>query len=101
VKHAGPSALDRLEPMLAEIRALPQLIEKSRGAFWSRPRVTDRISRSFLHFHEDPAGLHADVRAPSGDFDRFRVEDDAERTAFLSEVHRRLSAATQRSAATR
>ena len=92
MKHAGPRALDQLEPLLAEVRALPALIEKSRGIFYNRPRLLYRVSRSFLHFHEDPAGLHADLRGASGEFDRFRVEDEAERTAFLSEVRRRVSA---------
>ncbi len=101
MKHAGPWALDRLEPLLAEIRALPQLTEKRRGVFYNRPRLLYRISRSFLHFHEDPAGLHADLRGPSGDFDRFRVEDEAEQVAFLSEVRRRVSAATVPATATR
>ncbi len=101
MKHAGPAALDQLEPLLAEIRALPQLIEKSRGVFYNRPRLVYRISRSFLHFHEDPAGLHADLRSTSGDFDRFRIEDRDERAALLSEVHRRVSAASDPAAATR
>ncbi len=101
MKHAGPLALDRLEPLLAELRAMPALTEKSRGVFYNKPRLLYRISRSFLHFHEDPAGLHADLRAPSGDFDRFRIEDAAERIAFLSEVHRRVSAASDPAGATR
>jgi len=101
VKHAGPAALDQLEPLLAEIRALPQLIEKSRGVFYNRSRLLYRVSRSFLHFHEDPAGLHADLREASGEFDRFRIEDADERIAFLSEVRRRVSAANDPRDATR
>ncbi len=92
MKHAGCSALDRIEPLLAQLRALPQLTEKSRGVYYNRPRLIYRISRSFLHFHEDPAGLHADLRGPSGEFDRFRIEDEAERAAFLNAVHRRVGA---------
>jgi len=94
VKHAGPSALDKLEPLLAQIRALPQLTEKSRGVFYNRRRMIYPISRSFLHFHEHPAGLHADLRGPSGVFDRFRIEDPVERSVFLSEVRRRVSGAS-------
>jgi hypothetical protein len=76
MKHAGAAALDRLEPLLAEIRALGLLKEKSRGAFYLK-------SRAFLHFHEDPAGLFADVRAKDGkDFDRLKV-DEAEGAAAL------------------
>jgi hypothetical protein len=36
-----------------------------------------------LHFHEDPSGLYADIRAPDGgDFDRVKV-DGAEAEASL------------------
>jgi hypothetical protein len=79
VKHAGPAALDRLEPMLAELRELEGLKEKARGVFYRR-------GRACLHFHEDAAGLHADLRLAGDDFDRFRIEDDAERAALLDRV---------------
>ncbi|MDR3510391.1 MAG: hypothetical protein P4L73_02055 [Caulobacteraceae bacterium] len=69
MKHAGAAALDQLEPLLAEIRAIAGLKEKSRGVFY-------RNSRAFLHFHEDPSGLFADVRTADGsDFERLRVDD--------------------------
>ena len=77
MKHAGPAALDRLEPLLAEVRALADLKEKSRGVFYRR-------SKAFLHFHEDPTGLYADIRNTAGDFDRFRVETPQERAQFLA-----------------
>jgi hypothetical protein len=81
MKHAGSVALDRLEPLLARLRALPGLTETSRGAFYRR-------SRAFLHFHEDAAGLFADVRGVDGAFVRFRVEDESERAALETEVAR-------------
>lgn len=79
MKHAGPAALDRLEPLLAAIRALPGLKEKSRGVFY-------RGGKAFLHFHEDPAGLFADVRPAGTEFERLRVETEGEREEFLSGV---------------
>ena len=82
MKHAGPAALDALEPLLERVRALPGLKEKARGAFY-------RKSRAVLHFHEDPAGLFADVRLASDDFTRLRVTDFAEQ----DELMRRLEAA--------
>ncbi|HEV2365382.1 MAG TPA: hypothetical protein VGS12_14425 [Caulobacteraceae bacterium] len=76
MKHAGAAALDRLEPLLQQIRARGGLKEKSRGVFY-------RGSKAFLHFHEDPAGLFADVRAADGgDFERLKV-DEAEGAAAL------------------
>jgi hypothetical protein len=100
VKHAA-AALDRLAPLLAELRALPALIEKSRGIFYSRPRRLFRVARAVLHFHEDPTGLHADLRAVTGDFERFRVETEPERDAFLSVVRRRMGAASDPADASR
>jgi hypothetical protein len=71
MRHARPEDLDRLEPLLARLRALPALREKSRGVFYWK-------SRAFLHFHADPAGLFADVRAPGGaDFIRLQVDEAA------------------------
>lgn len=79
MKHAGAAALDQLEPLLAAIRLLPGLAEKGRGVFYRR-------GRAFLHFHEDAAGLFADVRLTGAEFDRFRVETEDERSAFLARV---------------
>ncbi len=83
MKHATAAALDRLEPLLAEVRTLPGLVEKGRGVFYRR-------SKAFLHFHEDPAGLFADLRNAEGEFDRFRVEAAAERASFLALVCERI-----------
>jgi hypothetical protein len=79
MKHATAAALDRLEPLLAEIRKVEGLVEKSRGVFYRR-------SKAFLHFHEDPAGDHADVRGPDGEFERFKCETPQERMALLRRV---------------
>lgn len=71
MKHAGPSALDTLEPLLAQIRARGGLREKTRGVFYLK-------SRAFLHFHEDRSGLWADIRAPDQvGFHRLRADDEA------------------------
>ena len=75
MRHATETALDQLEPLLERIRRLPGLVERTRGVFYRR-------SRAFLHFHEDPAGLFADVRQ-AGDFERFRVQDPDERADLL------------------
>jgi hypothetical protein len=68
MKHAGADALDAIEPLLTQVRALPGLKEKSRGNFYFK-------SRAVLHFHEDPAGMFADLRAPGEvDFSRLQVD---------------------------
>jgi len=75
MKHAGAEALDQLEGLLAAIRRLGALTERSRGVFYCK-------SRAVLHFHEDPAGLFADLRT-TGDFDRFPLGSRAERERLL------------------
>jgi hypothetical protein len=68
MKHAGAAALDHLESLLARLRQIAGLKERTRGVFYVR-------SKAFLHFHEDPAGLFADIRAADGrDFDRFQID---------------------------
>jgi hypothetical protein len=78
MRHARPAALDQLEPLLARLRAIGGLKEKSRGVFY-------RGARAFLHFHEDPAGLFADIRTADGtDFERFKVDGVDAQDAFVS-----------------
>ena len=84
MKHAGAAALDQLEPLLAAVRALPGPVEKTRGVFYLK-------SRAFLHFHEDPAGLFADLRDAQGkDFDRIDVTAEPGREQLLGLVKSRL-----------
>ncbi len=78
MQHASSAALDRLEPLLEELRSLPQLVERKRGVFYRR-------SRAFLHFHEDPSGMHADVRLGDA-FERVRVESESEQKALLERI---------------
>jgi len=78
MKHAGPQALADLETLLVEIRLLSGLNERKPGIFYRR-------GQAFLHFHEDAAGLFADVKlggAPK--FERFRVSTPQERQALLT-----------------
>jgi hypothetical protein len=77
MKHAGPATLEELAPLLSEVRVLPGLIEKKPGIFY-------RKSQAFLHFHEDPEGIFADVKLGGADYTRLRVSTTAERKRFLS-----------------
>jgi hypothetical protein len=79
MKHATASALDALEPLLVRLRALPGMTEKKRGIFYRR-------SVSFLHFHEDPAGLFADVREPDGDYSRMQIDTLQQQDALMLAV---------------
>ena len=85
MKHATATALDRLEPLLAQIRALHGLKEKSRGVFYLK-------NRAFLHFHEDPKGLFADVRDATGrDFERIGVSGEVGREQLIALTRERLT----------
>lgn len=86
MKHAGSVALDELEGLLAQIRTLPGLKEKARGVFYWK-------SRAFLHFHEDPKGIFADLRDAGGhDFDRFDVTRPTDHAGLLEAAAARLGA---------
>ncbi len=75
MRRARANALDELEPLLKEVRKVLELTERSRGIFY-------RGSKAFLHFHEDDAGLFADLKV-NDKFERFRVSTARERATFL------------------
>ena len=85
MKHASSGSLDSLDPLLDQLREIAGLKEKQRGVFYLK-------SKAFLHFHEDPAGLFADLRA-SGDWQRYPVTTAGERNALLRSVRQALGAA--------
>jgi hypothetical protein len=78
VRHATQDDLDRLEPLLAELRNLPGLRERKRGYF-------SRKSRAFLHFHEDAGDFYVDVKL-DGKFQRMRVTSHSEQAEFLAQI---------------
>jgi hypothetical protein len=84
MKHASPAALDLLDDALCDLRELPGLKEKSRGVFY-------RAGKAFLHFHEDPSGLYADVRRGSL-FERFPVNTADDKAGLLAVVRSTLGA---------
>jgi hypothetical protein len=84
LKHAAATDLDQLDNLLTRLREIVVLRERSRGVFYLK-------STPFLHFHSDPAGLFADLRAGE-EFERYRVSTAAEQTALFKAVERRLKA---------
>lgn len=79
MRHITPERLEELRPLLDRLRVLDGLAEKRPGGFSLK-------SRAFLHFHEDPAGLFADVRLDGAEFTRMRVSDPAEQDALVAAV---------------
>jgi hypothetical protein len=88
VRHAGPAALDSIEPLLAELRGIDGLTERSRGIFYRR-------SAAFLHFHEDPTGMYADLKV-GATFERQRATAPAEQAALLARVRTALASTERR-----
>jgi hypothetical protein len=80
MRHARAEDLDRLAPLLDRLRGFAALGERSRGVFYLR-------SKAFLHFHQDPAGLFADVRTGQDDgFERLRVDEAAGAQALVERI---------------
>lgn len=79
MKHAGRDTLKTLGPMLRELRKHDLLVEKSSGSFYLG-------AKAFLHFHEDPAGIFADVKENLLTFKRYRVTKRHEQKKLLSRV---------------
>ncbi len=82
MKHAGQKSLDELDGLLKAIRTRPGIKEKSRGVFY-------RSGRAWLHFHEDPAGLFADLQNGEG-WHRFPVSLPAERKTLIAAIDQAL-----------
>jgi hypothetical protein len=80
MKHATTAVLESLSDLLEQIRAKEDIREKKLGVFY-------RKSKSFLHFHEDPAGLFADLSI-GVDFERYPVNTKQEWKVFLAAIDR-------------
>ena len=89
MKHAGPRALGILSPLLEELRARSVLRER-------RPGVFELKSRAFLHFHDDPSGIFADVRLAEG-FVRMPATSSAEQADLLERIDDCLTSVESRS----
>jgi hypothetical protein len=80
MKHAAAGALEALGDLLVNLRARPGLVEKRPGIFYVK-------GRAFLHFHEDRAGLFADLRQ-GGEWERFPVNSSHERAELFEIISR-------------
>lgn len=78
MRHVNDADLDRLEPLLRELREIGELRERKRGTF-------TRKSKAFLHFHADGDELLADVRL-ADEFERHPATTAAQRAALLKAV---------------
>jgi hypothetical protein len=79
VRHARPDDLERFAVVLAELRALDGLVERTPGSFY-------RKSKGFLHFHVHGDDIYADVKLDGVTFERRRVTTRAEQRALVRSV---------------
>jgi hypothetical protein len=78
VRHATQDDLDRVEPLLAALRELPELRERKPGSF-------SLASRAFLHFHADESDMYVDVRL-GATFRRLKVTTRDDQADLLMQV---------------
>ena len=79
MKHATDETLDCIADLLNAIaQFVPPLKEKKRGTFY-------RKSAAFLHFHDDPSGIFADLKV-DGEWVRYRVSEPEEWPALLEQI---------------
>ena len=83
MKHADAATLAVLSDLIENLRKRSALVEKHLGVFYTK-------SRAFLHFHQDPTGLFADLRDGS-DWRRFPVNKPDECARLLAAVDRVLA----------
>ena len=88
MKHAGAATLARISALLDALRARSVLCEMRPGVFYLN-------SRAFLHFHDDPTGVFADVRL-ADEFVRLPVTSSSEQSDLLERIDHCLSIAESR-----
>lgn len=81
-------SLDQIAPLLEVLRANPALVEV-------RPTMFHLNGREFLHFHDYPNAVWADVRLTKRTV-RMRVSSPMEKADLLAQIDACLSAADER-----
>jgi hypothetical protein len=78
-----PEALAKLNELIRQIRAIPQLREKERGAYYLLGQV-------FLQFRDDGGKPVAELKKASGmGVDRFPIDDAPQQRKLVDEAKRR------------
>jgi len=83
MKHADQITLAGLQDLLQAIRQFGGLKEKTPGSFYYK-------AGGFVHFHQDPAGLFADLKI-AGQWQRFKISTLSEQEVLLAEIAQVLS----------
>ena len=83
--HADETALQRLLPLLRQLREIRGLREMTPGIFYLK-------GSAFLHFHDDAGALVGDLKKAGGSgFERYPVDTAPGQRKLLDDAKRRVS----------
>ena len=83
--HADEAALQRLLPLLRQLREIRSLREMKPGIFYLK-------GSAFLHFHDDAGALLGDLKRAGGSgFDRYPVDTPPGQRKLLDDAKRRVA----------
>ena len=81
--HADEAALQRLLPLLRQLREIKGLREMKPGIFYLK-------GSAFIHFHDEAGVLMADLKKASGSgFDRYAVDTPTGQRKLVDDAKRR------------
>lgn len=81
--RAGAEALQKLLPVLRQLREIKGVREEKPGIFYAR-------REAFIHFHDEDGKLHADLKKPGGaGFDRYPLDSAAEQRKLVEDARLR------------
>ncbi len=81
--HADQEALNRLLPLLRQLREIKGLREMKPGIFYLK-------GSAFLHFHDEAGQLVADLKRSRGGFDRYPVDTPVGQRKLVDDARRRV-----------
>jgi hypothetical protein len=83
--HADEAALQRLLPLLRQLRELKGLREMKPGIFYLK-------GSAFIHFHDEAGALVADLKNTRGTgFDRYAVDTPPGQRKLIDDAKRRVN----------
>ena len=87
--HADDAALQKLLPLLRQLREIKSLRERTPGSFYLK-------AQAFIHFHDEAGALFADLKKTSGSgFDRYAVDTPTGQRKLIDDAKRRVARAEE------
>jgi hypothetical protein len=82
--HADEAALQRLLPLLRQLREIKALREMKPGIFYLK-------GSAFIHFHDEAGALTADLKKAGGSgFDRYALDTPTGQRKLVDDAKRRV-----------